>query len=373
METLAADLIPAVTQHRSAVCGSCLKPQNHLIRDYLYPATDIAIGIVFHVCYAVPDITQVERRIESKLKALNADFQLLNAKLVFFRAGIVVNALQIVDFAQQGDLFDAVARHVTTMSPAIKSELYLNVWIVDWPESQDVIGYAMVDTSNDGVMISRCVFDNDCRFNCELTHLIGHWLGCAHDITRYNVDALQIAQIHCTLKYRHGQIIRRSKNLPMICDFRDVAFLNEESKHDAEYTRLYSLRGHRCVRTRRQGQVDVKLDLTGIQQACLLIYVKTQHPKTHIWIQAAGEPFWYSTHLPLSRDFVGYIYTLPPPYESVFGKYTIRLGTDSDDNHYAYFDGLAIVTKTEQIVMLTPGVTRRMRHALDMIKNYFTH
>lgn len=168
-------------------------------------------------------------------------------------------------------------------------------------------------------------------------------------------DGLVITSITPVIK---PESIPKVVELPLAYDFESnilppgckMALLNNNLiGTDIAFTKTYFHSGSQCIRTRRHGKIEFRIDLTGLTEAYLTIYVKTNNPYTHVWTKSPGlnrsglKTAWFVAKIDESTQFEKYVFALNPPFDSMVEQvYTIRLGTNGDHTGYAYFDGFMI-------------------------------
>ena len=104
--------------------------------------------------------------------------------------------------------------------------------------------------------------------------------------------------------------------------------------------------GNKCLRTKKTGRAELQINLTGITNAILSVYIQTENPHTFIWARPPGIKFWYSTQIAPNNCYKYYTLTLPGPFNSINkNHYTIRFGTNGSSNKFSYFDDVAITNE----------------------------
>lgn len=123
-----------------------------------------------------------------------------------------------------------------------------------------------------------------------------------------------------------------------------LQLINNDSKGtNVQITQTFPHSGIKCLRTRKLGRGELKIDLTDVTSATMTVYVCAQNPKTYIWIKPAGTTTWYSVQIPVNNYYKQYTISLPGPFKtSGTNYYTIRFGTNGSYTNYSYFDDIKI-------------------------------
>lgn len=115
---------------------------------------------------------------------------------------------------------------------------------------------------------------------------------------------------------------------------------------DAQITTIRPNSGSRCLRTRRSGRGELKINLTGTVDAIVVFTIKADNPNTYIWVKPPGHTTWYSVNIQKNYDYKQYAFTLPKPYSSIGqDHYGIRFGTNGSNIIYSYFDNISVIKK----------------------------
>jgi len=112
---------------------------------------------------------------------------------------------------------------------------------------------------------------------------------------------------------------------------------------DVQTSKLYPKSGQKSLRAKRNGRIELTANLSGYQNFQLFVYVKAINLSTYIWVLPPGTTTWMSAKFPTNQDYIQYKMQLPGPFNSVNGQhYKIRLGTESLNSIFSYFDDIVI-------------------------------
>jgi hypothetical protein len=178
----------------------------------------IVIPIHFHICYANPNVVQVQGDVAWTIEMLNRDFNGNatnknsndNSTLVIHNSGgnqaiyteyksrmgnmnvqfTLASIVYVARPVQTTSSLSVLDANIKSFSPSIAPESCLNVWVAD--VTSGLLGYAQfpwefnnATKRNDGVLIVKGAFGQNAaypNFNMSktMTHEVGHWFGLYH-------------------------------------------------------------------------------------------------------------------------------------------------------------------------------------------------
>lgn len=123
-----------------------------------------------------------------------------------------------------------------------------------------------------------------------------------------------------------------------------LLFYQNYSKSDGHLTILNAHSGSRCLRTRKRARAELQIDLDGVSDAELSVFVRANNPNTYVWVKPPNGS-WFQGKIPRSGYYQQHFFSLPKPYESYKNNYyRIRVGTDGQSLIYSYFDDISITS-----------------------------
>ena len=106
---------------------------------------------------------------------------------------------------------------------------------------------------------------------------------------------------------------------------------------------MNAFNGKYCLRTRKQGKAELKLNMTGSTKGFLKLYIKAENPNTYVWVKPATSKVWYSSKIAISNFYKQYTFTLPGSFDSLNNEhYSFRFGCEGTNNKYSYFDNINV-------------------------------
>lgn len=173
----------------------------------------IYVGIVFHIMFSGYDEGEIAKDVDYTIKMLNNDYNRRNSNFnqgasVYKNTDLRLTYNNYVDLAASCNLTfypvktlfapigtqwtnntSILDQNIKGKSPALESQRYLNLWIVDL--SSGLLGYSQFPwelgyaSQTDGVVIARGTFGRSPSYqhfnlNKTLTHESGHWFGLYH-------------------------------------------------------------------------------------------------------------------------------------------------------------------------------------------------
>jgi hypothetical protein len=148
-------------------------------------------------------------------------------------------------------------------------------------------------------------------------------------------DILLMNKIHINIVYDFGIKI---PNIRII----NNNFLGTNVK----FTKRKSYSGKKCLRTKRDGCIELNIDLHEMREApniVISMFIKSKNPRTFIWFKPPSYKKWITYKISNSNKYKQYTFSLPKPYTSKNkNKYLIRLGSDSSSRKCSYFDQISI-------------------------------
>ena len=101
--------------------------------------------------------------------------------------------------------------------------------------------------------------------------------------------------------------------------------------------------GTKCLRTRRTGQAELKVNLTGVKNVILTFFAIAANTNTCVWVRPVDSANWYSAKLETNNTYKQYTFNLPGPFDSIGNNhYILRFGTNNSSSVYSYFDDITV-------------------------------
>ncbi|XWV24594.1 ulilysin [Tupanvirus deep ocean] len=147
-----------------------------------------------------------------------------------------------------------------------------------------------------------------------------------------------------------------------------LKFLNNNSTGtNVQITTVNAYGGTRCLRARNSGRAELKVNLTGVTNVNLSLFIRAENYYTYVWVKPPGSTNWYSARIPSSYYYRQYTFSLPGPFNSVGNDhYTIRFGTEGSSSLYSYFDNVT-VTNTSAAQRLVLDLEEKAIEVTDEI------
>ncbi|XWV25828.1 zinc metalloprotease [Tupanvirus soda lake] len=132
---------------------------------------------------------------------------------------------------------------------------------------------------------------------------------------------------------------------------------NNSTSTNVQITSINTYAGTKCLRARKAGRGELKINLTGVTNANLSLFIRAENYYTYVWVKPPGNTNWYSAKIPSDYYYRQYTFSLPGPFNSVGDShYTIRFGTDGSSSLYSYFDNITVTnTSASQRLVLNLG------------------
>lgn len=212
----------------------------------------------------------------------------------------------------------------------------------------------------------------------EHYHMFMNFMDYSDDIALFMFTQDQAAKMRLMIHlYRPGILSSHTSNPPPTptpvsdviahYNFEDFSgnwvgrlILYNALNYNAQVTTLTPYQGTRCLRTRRWGRGQLRINLFNVQGVVKLsMFIKAIHPDTRIWLRPPRQARFYVVNIPVNQDhspkgrdsrstgddgYKQYLVTLPRPYSfHLSDYYTIMFGTNGQSSNYSYFDEIKIL------------------------------
>jgi len=89
---------------------------------------------------------------------------------------------------------------------------------------------------------------------------------------------------------------------------------NTSTSTNAQITSVNTHGGTKCLHTKKTGRGELIVNLTGVTNANLSLFIRAENYYTYVWVKPPGSTNWYSAKISSSYYYKQYTFSLPGPF-----------------------------------------------------------